>query len=98
MKPISQTNIAEQRIKELFVQADENFKEYPKLSKRYVFLARKIAMKYRIKLSSDQKKTFCKKCNAYLKMGYNATIRTRNGKIILTCKECGGSRRIIHKR
>ena len=58
-KPISQLKIAKARINFLFKLAKENFKENNKLSDKYVKIARRIAMKYKIRLSSNLKKRFC---------------------------------------
>jgi ribonuclease P protein subunit RPR2 len=96
-KPISHQRIAKERIVELFNQAEQQFKEYPELSRRYVVLARKIAMKFKIRFSRDQKKLFCKNCNAYLKQGVNSSIRLVNGHIVLRCKECGNVRRFVYR-
>lgn len=86
-----------ERINELFVQAEDNFNEYPQMSTRYVQLARKIAMRYRVKFTKAQKLCFCKKCNSYLKKGINSTIRIKNNNIVLSCKECGFVKRFKYK-
>jgi ribonuclease P protein subunit RPR2 len=97
-KPISHERIAKERIAELFRQADEQFKDYPELSRRYVKLARKIAMKYRVRFTKEQKRMFCKACDAYLKQGKNSTIRLQHGKLVLRCSECGFVRRFVYKK
>ena len=61
-KPAKQRKLALERIEELFKQADKAFKKNPELSDRYVHLARKIAMKYKVKIRSPLKKRFCKHC------------------------------------
>ena len=93
-KPESHTRIAKERVDELFSQAESQFKDHPELSKRYVVLARKIAARYRLRFSTDQKKRFCKNCNAYLK-SVNSTTRIVHGHIVLRCKECGNVRRFV---
>lgn len=97
MKSESHSNKTKERIHELFVQADENFSNNPKLSIRYVQLIRKLSSKYKIPLSKEQKFLFCKHCGAYLKRAENCSIRLHNGKIILSCKECGFVRRFVYK-
>jgi len=97
-KPVSHERIAKERIAELFRQADEAFFEHPELSRRYVVLARKIAMKFRVKFSKDQKRLFCKKCDAYLKQGKNSTTRLVKGKIVIRCSECGNVRRFVYRK
>jgi len=95
-KADSQKRIALERITDLFREAESNFNEYPALSRRYVVLARKIAMKYRVRFTRDQKKLFCKSCNAYLKQGTNSTVRIHKGMIILHCLECSHVRRFVY--
>jgi ribonuclease P protein subunit RPR2 len=88
---------AKEHIKELFEQAEQNYKDHPALTKRYVELARKIAMKHKVRFTRDQKMWFCKSCNAYLKRGINSTVRIHNNNIILRCKECGFVRRFRYR-
>ena len=97
MKPVSNTRIAQEHIVALFKQAEEQFKEHPDLSKRYIYMIQKIAMKYKLHFSRNQKKMFCKKCNAYLKQGINSKIRLVKNRIVLTCLECGHVRRFVYK-
>ena len=51
-KPVKFQKIALERINKLFEQAKENFSLDPNLSNRYVNLARKIAMRYKVKIES----------------------------------------------
>jgi ribonuclease P protein subunit RPR2 len=97
-KSFNQQEIAKDRIKKLFEQAEVSFKEYPELSKRYVILCRKLSTRYKVRLSSEQKKLFCKNCNAYLKNSINSRIRLEHGKIVQTCLECKNVRRMVYKK
>ena len=81
-------NIAKERIAILLKQAEEMFSKNPKLSNRYVYLARRIAMKARFKMPSLFKRKFCKHCYHFLMPGKNARIRTREGKLIIYCLNC----------
>jgi len=86
-RPKKQTReIARQRIKELFQEAQKA--KTQKLKNRYVELARKIAQKARIRIPREFKRRFCKHCYTYLEPGKNARIRTREGKLVIYCKEC----------
>ena len=58
-KPVQQQKIAKKRINFLFQHANEVFKEDSNLSDKYVKMARRIAMKYKIRLPSSIKKRFC---------------------------------------
>lgn len=97
-KPEQLTNIAKERITKLFQEAETMFKEHPELSKRYMGLARKIAMKYKVKFTKEQKLKFCKKCNAYLKPGINSTRRLNKGILVIRCNECNHLRRAVYKK
>lgn len=76
--------LAKTHIDEIFKLADKN-KEY---SNRYLTIARKIAMKFRIKLKSEQKRRFCKHCYTYLVPGKNLRVRVHDHKLIYYCLEC----------
>lgn len=88
IKKNKQKEIAKERIIILFKQADEVFPKNKSLADRYVTLARKLAMKAKIKLPSELKRKFCKHCYKYLRPGINAKIRTRRGKVVISCLEC----------
>ncbi len=83
-----QKKIAEERIKILFQQAQENFSKNKSLANRYVTLARKIAMKVKVRIPLELKRRYCKHCYKYLMPGVNARIRTRIGKVVISCLEC----------
>ena len=87
-KPAEHRKIALERIKTLFKEADSMFKEDPKLSNKYVKLARKISMKYKVKIPSELKKRFCKHCHSYLKPSKNCRVRLHNGKVVYYCLNC----------
>ena len=67
--------IAAERINELFRQADIRFKSNPALSDRYVEIARKIAMKYKVRIPRELKRRFCKHCHKYIVPGANCRVR-----------------------
>ena len=96
-KPQEFTKIALDRIKKLFKEADSVFKENPKLSNRYVTLARKIAMKYKVKIPSNLKKKYCRHCYCYLKPGQNCRVRVQNNKVIYYCFNCKKYMRFPYK-
>lgn len=90
--------IARERIKELFKQAEKVFPKSKARANRYIELARKIAMKVNIRIPKVLKRKFCKHCYSYLKPGTNARIRTRDGKVIIYCQECKKYTRIPYKK
>ena len=76
-------NLARERIKQLFSEAEKN----PKLADRYVGLARKIAMKARMPIPRGYKRKFCKYCNSYF-ISKKVRIRTKNSKVVYYCLIC----------
>lgn len=93
-----QKEIARERIKILFAEAEKAFSKNPALSHRYVQLARKIAMKIKTGIPKELKRKFCKHCYKFLMPGANCRIRTREGKLIIYCLECKKYTRILLKR
>ena len=92
-----QKEIAKERIKTLFEQAADQFPKNKSLANRYVTLARKIAMKVRMRIPQVYKRRFCKHCYKYLQPGVNSRVRTRDGKVIISCFECNKFTRILVK-
>jgi len=93
-----QKQIAQERIKTLFQEAEKAFSKNHSLSHRYVTLARKIAMKVKTRIPRELKRKFCKHCYKFLMPGTNARIRTREGKLIIYCLECKKYTRILLKK
>jgi ribonuclease P protein subunit RPR2 len=87
-KPDKQVKIAKKRIEFLFEGAKNSFKKDSKLSDKYIRLARKIAMKYKTKLSSELKKRFCRNCGKYMVQGVNCRVRIHKHRIIYYCLNC----------
>lgn len=90
-KPDWQTQIAKERIEILFREAQTMFSRSRELASRYVFLARKIAMKFNLKLPSEYRRRYCHKCYSYLVPGENCKVRTNPAtqSVERTCGECG---------
>ena len=58
-----------------------------------------IKLKFRIRLKPNQKKLFCKKCLHFLVDSKTGRFRTREGKLVITCLNCGAvSRQPLHER
>ena len=83
-----QKEIALERVRILFREAEEVFPKSRSLASRYVALAKKIAMKVRLRFPPELKRRYCKHCHSLLKPGINARIRVRDGKVIISCLEC----------
>ncbi len=80
--------IAKKRINFLFNEAKAVFKKDSKLSDKCVKQARRIAMKYKIRLPSSLKKRFCKNCHNYLVPGVNCRVRLHKHRLIYYCMSC----------
>ena len=83
-----QKEIAKERVQILFKQAEDNFSKNKSLANRYITLARKVAMKVKIRIPLELKRKFCKHCYKFLMPGVNSRVRTRDGKVIISCFEC----------
>lgn len=88
-KPLHQINIAKERIEKLLNLSKENLDLKPERSRRYVKLARKIGLRYNVRLSRTQKKNFCKECDTYLVPGKTMTVRIVDGEPLKKCFTCG---------
>lgn len=88
-----ESRIARERVMYLIKRA-ENWKnkDYD-LSRRYIELAKKIAMRYRIRIPRELKIIYCKKCLYPYRDG-KFRVRVRKGRVIITCLNCGYERRI----
>lgn len=87
--------LARERIGILFRQAEELFRRERSLANRCVELARKIAMKHRVRIPRELRRRFCRRCGAYLVPGVNARIRIHDGRVVVTCLACGSMRRFV---
>ena len=97
-KQKSRQELGLERIKILFKRADLEFKKHPERSHRYVQLARKISMRYNIRIPMSLKRKVCKKCYRYLVPGLNCRVSVNKTKpdTIVTCIECGNVMKYSH--
>lgn len=94
----NQKKIAKQRIKKLFILAEKQaYNGKYNLSDRYVKLARKLSMKYLVRIPKKYKRFFCKHCYSYFYPAITCRTRISKGKIILFCKKCKKYTRILFK-
>ena len=85
--------IARERIGILFDRAREFFPENPAASDRCVALARRIAMRQRVRIPRELRRRFCRRCSAYLVPGVTLRVRVRHGTVVTTCLRCDARRR-----
>lgn len=94
----SRKTIAKKRINFLFQLAKQNAKNGRfDLADRYVYLARKLSMRYRTPVPNEFKRSYCKHCYSYLLPIINCRIRIHQGKIIIHCNNCQKFTRIPFK-
>ena len=86
-KPQWQRSLAKERIEILFEQAQLRYPD--PLAHRYVQLARRIAMRYKVKFTPKQRRRMCRRCHHYLEPGKNCRIRLTGSKASYTCLDCG---------
>lgn len=54
----------------------------------FVRKARKLAMKYRMRLPTQLRRAFCRHCYTFFVQGKNVRIRTSGGKVVYSCRNC----------
>lgn len=79
---------AKKHVDALFIRAKENSTSNPSLANRYVTLARKIAMKFKLRLTPEQKRLFCPHCYRFLSPTRNLRVRVHESRIIYYCLDC----------
>jgi ribonuclease P protein subunit RPR2 len=85
--------IAKERIQILFRKAEEIFATDPCLADRYVHLARRIAMRHRIRIPANLRRRFCRFCDSYMVPGTTARVRIHRRKVVVTCLRCNRQKR-----
>jgi ribonuclease P protein subunit RPR2 len=81
--------IAKTRIIRLFDLAEKfALNDRLRFSDRYVFLARKISMRYLVPIPIKYKRKYCKNCYSFLLPGKNCRIRIQGKKIVFYCHNC----------
>jgi len=103
MKRISKDDakkLAEERIERLLKTGEEAaIKDDLELANKCIEKVWAIKLKFRIRLKPNQKKLFCKKCLHFLVDGKTGRFRTRDGKLVITCLNCGAvSRQPLGKK
>ena len=98
-KPKWQKKTVSERIERLMSQAKKIFPDHPERSRRYIEMAKKLAMRYNVRLSPEQKSMFCKECLT-LRTTETSTVRTSptQKSVITTCKHCGNVSRKPYRK
>ena len=101
MKPyrLKRKRIARRRINHLFEMAEKMALEGRlELATRYVDIARRIGMKYLVRIPWQYKRRFCKECHSYLLPGENCTVRIKKKTLIISFHVCGHVTRVPFAR
>lgn len=85
---------AKKSIETLFELAREEYNAHPERSHRYMEIARNISMRTRTRIPRHLKRQMCSNCHHLLVYGKNCRVRTKNGKVVVTCLDCGNVMRI----
>ncbi|MCI4318639.1 MAG: ribonuclease P [Thermoplasmata archaeon] len=86
--------IAHERIGDLFAAAAvESRGPHPELAHRYVRLARRIGMRYNVRLPVEYRELYCRACSSFWSEGVTVRTRLRQGRRVRTCLLCGATRR-----
>ena len=80
--------IATERIAILFEQALLAFSQDPERSNRYVDIARRIAMRQRIRIDREFRRQYCHHCYSFLVPGKNMRVRIHRSNVVVTCHAC----------
>ena len=89
--------IALERILILFENAVETLEREPELAQSYADLARRIGMRYKVRIPAKYRRMICRKCKSFILPGVNCKVRTRTSRephIVITCLKCGSHMRI----
>ncbi|MDG6220031.1 MAG: hypothetical protein QCI38_01115 [Candidatus Thermoplasmatota archaeon] len=86
--------IARERMDILFELAREaKLSGEEERARRYVWLLRRIGMRYNVSVPRRYKIYMCKGCNSFLISGSNARVRLDKSRIRVHCLSCGQVRR-----
>ncbi|MCS7117046.1 MAG: RNase P subunit [Nitrososphaerota archaeon] len=88
--------LARQRVDILLENAIKNATIDMNLAQRQAQIARRICMKYNLRLPYEKRQLFCRGCKRFIIPGLNARVRlSRKIKaVVITCMECG---HVYHK-
>ena len=92
-------SLARSRVEILLAKSMETAKEDMNLAKRQAELARRICLKYNLRLMYDDKQLFCRKCKRFIVPGITSRVRLGQSPkaVKITCLECGHTYRKLLK-
>ncbi|MCF7798349.1 hypothetical protein K9M74_00430 [Candidatus Woesearchaeota archaeon] len=87
-KPKGPAKRAQYHIDELSVIYQQERQTAGLRSERYLYLIRRLGMKFRLSLPRDVKHSYCKHCKTPFLPGKNCRMRTRGGILVFYCFTC----------
>jgi ribonuclease P protein subunit RPR2 len=82
--------VARERIDLLMAEADRAaLSGRIELADRYVELARRVGMRYNVRVPTAHKRKYCRGCYGYLLPSVTSRTRFQRGKVVTTCLRCG---------
>jgi len=81
--------IALERMYRLMDLAIQEWTKNPERSVDYLKLMKKIGMRNKVKIPSELKELYCKKCFSLLLSGKDKEVRIKNKKLLVKCRKCG---------
>ena len=91
--------VARERIADLFALAEREARNgNGTLADRYVQLARRIGMRYNVRLLPEFSELYCRGCSSFWVEGTSVHTRLRSGRRVRTCLRCGRERRVPYRR
>jgi ribonuclease P protein subunit RPR2 len=81
--------LARRRVEGLLQLAEQESRAGGSRVARYVELARRLAMRYQTPLPAGWRRRVCRGCGALLTAGRNLRVRSRDGRRVQTCLDCG---------
>jgi len=81
-------DVAQRRIETLFELASQEAGQgADERARRYVQLALRLGERYKVR--TRHKRKYCPECHSYFVPPRNVRVRTRDGKVAMTCLKCG---------
>ena len=93
--------IARERIHLLFKEALDAYSENPSRAQRYAEMARKLGMRYKVRLPKIYRMNICRGCKKFIVPGFNSRVRLqrrREPHIVVTCFNCGKQNRMMIRK
>lgn len=90
-----------ERMQILVQNAISNARSNPELAERQASLAKRMSMKYRVRMPYEIRLNFCKKCKKFIAPGVNSRIRIGRSDVKavrITCGFCNHTYRKIIKK